>query len=379
MSKFFVALFTIHLLSSPLLAEAEEIEVFLENGDRLSGQLISRSDEELVLKVAYLGEVKLDSSLISKVEEKQSVALAAGASDSSAVPANASLPEGQENSEGVSVVAEKSEQSAPVSKEEQASLDKGGNVEKEQTAIASNAAAEASGPEKGGLLGLLASWEEEFNPLPKWKKNLQFGFNSTTGRRDLSTLNYRLDMSRKIEKSRLNFNADYAYGEANGSANLDKFATKFRWRKDISPGVFYEAESLYSSDSIKLIDSNLEQKVGLGTRLLDSETSTLSAGVGAIGRWREVNQGGTESGSLVNVFQDWDFRLTEKVSVKQDFKFAMPLDETDNYEVDFAASLRSEVTKSINLSVRFQLGFDNSLPKESREDRRLISSLGYSF
>lgn len=368
MSKFFVAVFYLSLL--PTLLFAEGVKIALKNGDRLSGELISEGEDEIRLKVDYLGEIALDRSMVARVERVGAKSL----SDESVVSEVAKQVESS-NAGGES--REVAAGGVPPASGVKAGADLSSSDSEGKDTVA-----DAKPGRTGafsGLLDILAAWEEEFNPMPKWKKNLQFGFNSTTGRRDLSTLNYRLDMSRKIEKSRLKFNADYAYGEANGVTNLDKFSTKFRWRKDISPGVFYEAQSLYSRDSIKLIDSNIEQKVGLGTRLLDSEGSTLSAGVGAVGRWREINQRGTQSDALINVFQDWEYKLTEKVSLKQDFKFAMPTDETDDYEIDFAASVRSNVTESINLSVQLQLGFDNSLPEDRREDRRLISSLGYSF
>ena len=43
------------------------------------------------------------------------------------------------------------------------------------------------------------------------------------------------------------------------------------------------------------------------------------------------------------------------------------------------AALVSDVTKSINLSLRYELGYDNSLDPEDREDRRFISTMGYKF
>ena len=105
----------------------------------------------------------------------------------------------------------------------------------------------------------------------------------------------------------------------------------------------------------------------------------LSAGLGASGRWREIASRDSDVVYLVSVFQDWDYRMSEKIRVRQDFNIAMPLEDTEGYEIKFSTAVTSAVSKSVKLSVRYELGFDNSLVDELREDRRFISSLGYAF
>ncbi|MBK1877833.1 DUF481 domain-containing protein [Pelagicoccus mobilis] len=385
MSKFFVSIFLIHLSLALAWAEGEEIQVILDNGDRLTGELISQNESEIRMRVGYLGEVTLPRARVETLERLGGVV---AKNDAEPKPeASPNIKEGEDEKKAVVAEggAQKTEKQAPAKPAPQ-------KVAPEKVLAAKGKQAVEKGePKKGeaaeqapeekkrkGVAGWLAKLEDGLDVMPKWKKNMQFGYNSASGRKDFSTLNYRLDMSRKYEKSRLNFNADYAYGDSDGSTNLDKYSVKFRWRKDISPGAFYESQSIYSADQIKSIFSNFEQKLGLGTRFLDSKTTVLSAGLGASGRWRELKKG-RDSDSLVSVFQDWDYKLSEKVRLKQDFKFAMPLDDTEEYEIDFAASLRTDVTDAINLSLRFQFGYDNSLPEDSKEDRRLISALGYKF
>jgi len=374
MSKFFVSIFLVHLSLAFSRAEVPEIQLLLDNGDRITGKLISEDELEIRLEVGYLGEVAIPRERITQLSDVEPLLAdardpATGARTEQALsavgPAKADVSGEEKDS-----VSETPTDTATVAMNDRPTVEKSG--------VAGGNSVDAKKKRKG-VLARIASAEQNWNPMPQWKKNMQFGYNATTGRKELSTLNYRLDMSRKVERNRFNFNADYAYGEANGSTNLDQYSADFRWRKDISPGAFYETQSIYSVDQIKSIDSNIEQKFGLGTRFLDSEAATFSAGSGATGRWRELAQQGKESDSLVSVFQDWDYRFTEKVRLKQDFKFAMPLDDNDEYQVDFAASIRSDVTDSINLSVRYQFGFDKSLPSDRREDRRIISALGYSF
>ncbi|MBC2606468.1 DUF481 domain-containing protein [Pelagicoccus albus] len=358
-------------------AETELAQAVLDNGDRLSGILLSQNEKEVDLQVDYLGKVVLPRDRIVDLIISPSVETLAerGSEDRVGEPKEGQGP------------PPSSQQKEPMGERPEKQL--ADSEETSEEAVNSDGSDMIRGggqvldPPKRIIVGVLATLselEEGFNPLPAWTKQLQFGFNSLSGRQEQSSLNYSLQMSRKIEKNQLNFNAAYDYGEADNTTTLDKLATRFRWRKDIGPGIYYESQSDYSSDSIKLIDSNIEQKFGLGTRFIDNTRSSLSAGLGASGRWRNfADDQEDEVAYLLNLSQDWDYKVTEKVALKQDFTVAMPLEQSEDYEVNFAASLSSAVTKSINFSIRFQFGFDNSLEDDLKEDRRIISSLGYSF
>ncbi len=357
MSKFFLSVIIFLLALSPASAALLSVQVNLDNGDSLSGTLIGETETEIRLDVDYLGEISLPRNRVKEMvtqergepEERTTPQLAIAETKIVAVP------------EKTRVIKDVPAAPDPAAVE---------TVEKKEV------------PRRSVLnriLATLGNLEDGLDLLPEWEKSLQLGLNSSSGRKDQSAQNYRLDMQRKFESSRIKIQAEYAYGQANGSPTQDRLSSSYRWRKDIGPGVFYESESDYYSDQIKLIDANIEQKLGLGTRLYDQKDSTLSAGLGASGRWRSFPTQEDEVAYLVNVFQDWDYQMSERIRVKQDFKFAMPLEDTDGYEINFSAALTSSVSKSVKLSLRYELGFDNSLDEELREDRRFISSLGYAF
>ena len=81
----------------------------------------------------------------------------------------------------------------------------------------------------------------------------------------------------------------------------------------------------------------------------------------------------------MDIFQDLDYRLSKRIRLTQDVRIAMPLEETNEYELIFSAGLTSDITESINMSMRYELEYDKSLSKDRREDQRFISSLGYNF
>ncbi len=342
MSNFRVSVFLFSLMLGAVCLRSAVVVVELDNGDILSGEPVAEQADAVVLRVDYLGKVNLPKERIDNLEEFRRAL--ASSLEPVAVADNAvgELPAVVEANGGEA--SDVMEDAAP-----------------------------------NGPLGRAQDLLVGYIPFAKWEKQLQFGLDSKSGRRDQTNFNYRFDMQRKDERDQHRVKAAYYYGEALDVTTSNRFSSSYRWRRTLSPGFFYESNTGYSFDRIKLIDSNFEHKFGLGSRIMDSETSVLSAGLGASGRWREFAVKDDEVLYLVDLFQDWDYHITERVRLKQDMRVAMPLEEEENYEINFSAALTSDITSSISVSLRYELDYDNSLNENLRENRRFISSLGYEF
>lgn len=305
----------------------------MTNGDVITGELVDVTDETVTLTVEYLGEITLPrervSNLPAVIEQLHAD-----------VDASQSAPESEGATEPHEIAV--------------------------QTAVST-------------VFASLVPVLERVVPFHGWEKRLQLGLTAQSGRKDQTDFYYRYDMQTKADRNQLRFHAEYYYGKTEDSKTSDKFASDFRWRQDIGPGIFYQSLTGFSSDAIKMIDGNVEQTLALGTRLVEREDMTISSGLGASGRWRSFDEGEDEVIYLVDVFQDWDYRINDRLRLRQDLRVAIPVEDSDAYEYDFATSLTSEITESINLSLRYELGYDNSLLGDLRADRRFVSTLGYTF
>tara|TARA_B100000900_G_scaffold384486_1_gene373345 strand:- start:588 stop:1493 length:906 start_codon:yes stop_codon:yes gene_type:complete len=212
-----------------------------------------------------------------------------------------------------------------------------------------------------------------------WSRQFEFGMNLQSGRRDKLDYNARFNVRRRIEKNDFRFEARRYFGESDRGKTTDRLYSNLRWRRDLSPGVFYQTDTLYSSDAIKEIDINLEQTLGLGYRLLNQKALKVSTGAGLSGRYREDNVDNGNTNYLFDVFQDLDYRLGSRLRFTQEFRIALPPDERSEYEYEFQAGIVSKVTDSLHLSIRYQLEYDRSLPEDRREDQRVVSSVGIDF
>jgi len=297
--------------------EAVEVRISLRNGDVLRGRLISEGDVVLI-EHSILGDVEIPKrSVRSIIRPNQSQ----NEGDTSEEPEKKELP--------------------------------------------------ASEPWMKSVVRVI-SFED-------WTRQLEFGMNLQSGRRDKFDYNARFNMRRRIEKNDFRFEARRYFGESDQEKTTDRLYSNFRWRRDLSPGVFYQSDTLYSSDAIKEIDVNLEQTLGLGYRLLNQKALKVSTGAGLSGRYREDNVDNGNTNYLLDVFQDLDYRLGSRVRLTQEFRIALPPDERSEYEYEFQAGIVSKVTDSLHLSVRYQLEYDRSLPEDRREDQRIVSSVGIDF
>lgn len=290
------------------------------NGDRLSGLLLEEGKELITINSKFLGKLTLSRTEIKKIDRPKSKASA------------------------------------------------------DQEKPSNPPTLSSSKKNRASLVSLLRPLTFE-----EWKKRLEFGMTTQSGRRDKTDFSFRLNMQRRVEKNQYRFQSRYLYGKNRGEKTTDKQNASFRWRHDIAPGVFYQTDSLYSADEIKEIDLDLEQRFGLGYRFIDSDALKLSTGAGVSGRLRDDQTMDREFEYLFDLFEDIDYRLSERLRITQDFRIALPLSETDQYLIDFRAAMVTDITESLDLSIRYQLEYDNSLSGDRREDQRLISAIGYSF
>lgn len=333
----FLSVSLIAFVGSVCGADSDRVRVSLSNGDLVSGKLLSETEDYLEVGTTYAGVVRLEKDIVLHVETLE------------ALPAKKSV-------EGVDSPATDSTKGIAVVKP----------VKTEDPVVPKVT--------RNKYLRPLM-----FNVLEKWKKRVEFGFTTQSGRRDKSDLAFRYKMQRKVGANQYLTETKILYGKTNDSVSTDRTNSFFRWRHGFAPGVFFESNSSYSSDAIKEIDYIFDQRVGVGYRFIESESIKLSTGLGGTMRLREDLNRENEQEELVDLFQDSEYKLSERVKLSQDMRFAMLLDDGDQYEVEFRASLISSLTKAVNLTVRYEIEYDASLPKDRREDRRMVSSLGYDF
>jgi len=322
-------------------SQAEEVEIVLTNGDRLKGELASEG-ETIVLKHAVLGELRMANGDVRMIERPNPQPTSSTPKlQKTAVAKTTPIPESSGKAVGFSA------------KEP-------GRIDRALQATRINR-----------FVDLI--------DLDAWTQQFEFGMNSQNGRRDKVDFNTLYSMRRKIKNNDFRVLVRRFYGESNQEKTTDRTYSNFRWRHDISPGVFYQSDTEYSSDRIKEVDLNLEQTLGVGYRFLNQKALKVSTGMGMSSRYRDRATESGETSYLVDLFQDVDYRVNNRLRLTQEFKLEVPPDKEDEYEYEFRMGMTSKVNEALHLSLRYQLEYDRSLPKDRREDQRVVSSVGIDF
>lgn len=317
----------------------QKIQIQLANGDRLTGELIWRSEGKIRFRSAVLGDLTLAETDAAILEVPEALDPAAAAQDSAAK-----------------------------------------TIAPNSLAKASATAPQAAAPAK-----------------ERWKGKIELGSVQQTGRTETLSYNLRAEAEKAVRRHTLRATGRVLYAEQNDKPSADRQDASFRWRYQLSKRTFAQSHTTYYSDEIIQIQTNFEQNAGLGYRLIDQRRHVLNLGGGLTAQYREWDAGTNGWAPYAELFQDYTFKINERISFNQDAvaqyspsdrAFNIPnrsspatVDpEEQNYKVRFNSTLQGKVTERISVNLRFEYELDNAIQVEdARETQRLTSSIGYAF
>lgn len=330
------------LFCSALLASAATSELKLKNGDRVLGDIVSRSQGVLVFRSEIFGEIKVPEAQVASLTTSQP---------------EANKPKGTKT-------------------------------------VAGRAQSPDGKPSIKEALAGMSKWRRI---LHETKGNVELGFNEQTGRSNSSTLNLRADAEYAKDVDNYHMAWRYFYGRSYGILQADHRDGSFRWRHDLKNSFFVQAITQYADDGIKKIDVNLEQSLGLGLKAYDKHDQVLNLGGGSTLEYRKAF--GFDQGSLVlgDLFEDYTWKVTERVSLKQDSSVQYsPVKragftiingqmletnaEASNYRYHFNLALQTKISGNLSINLRYEYEYDNTIPVTTmRSDQRISTTLGYGF
>lgn len=216
-------------------------------------------------------------------------------------------------------------------------------------------------------------------PAVQSKRQLEFGLTTQSGRRERSDVSLRTTLERITATNEMRLLGRYLYGESDGTRVTDLLGATFRFRQNLSPRMFGQAESRYEQDSIKQIDAEFSQSIGVGRNLIEREGLKLSVGGGTAARFRDTPTQDSEWTYLVDGFQDLVYSINSRLKITQDLSVLMAPFQDDAFLVKLNASLTSRLTNTLNMSMRYEFEYDRSLIPENRDNQRIVTSIGYAF
>lgn len=400
-----------------ILSGLHPFEVFadlliFENGDRLSGQFREQTDGRLLFESAVLGLIWVEASEVELIRETASSSLPVSpiastppnesdASDSPDAPPP--LMKAVANNAPTDPNTAATEASAPAKTIAGATPPTPPSPEKSppqakapaKTAPVENLANDNDEPDDGFLMspemralmfenqiirGLRSFW-----PLQDWKNRISAGASWLSGERDQVDLNFNFSSEKITSKSEYRLRAKYEYRNQRTSTKdwaptKDRLDSSFRFRRDIGQSFFFQANTAYLQDDIRLIDSEIEQSIGTGWRFLDKSKFKGTITPSGTARYRDISGQDGEWFFLVTLFQDFKWDFTKRNRLIQEAAVSFEPNNPGQSSYSFNFRIENQLTERLTINFAYAYSFDYNVGVGvERAEQRASTTLGLEF
>ncbi|WOO41731.1 DUF481 domain-containing protein [Rubellicoccus peritrichatus] len=327
----------------PAFLTAEVLQ--FNNGDRISGKVISQEDGKIVFKSDLLGEVTVSADEATVVpSEKVADATPAPAVAATAAPGP----------------------SAPEPTEEQ---------------IAEDAEAESMFNES---LEVARSYIEKVVP-PGWTGKYNVGLAMTESDSKSTQFNTSIEMKKDSGKHHYGWDAYYNYNANTDSAGVndkttDKYGTGFAYRYDFSERWFLQSDTTYLRDAVKQIRHQVTENVSIGYKIYDEETFKLSVAPGIAAQYNDV-VGSDEKWLGFGTFKEnLTYVFSETFNLAQDAYVRISPSGIDDIQWGGQIALNANLNKWIVASIVYNYTYDGTVgPGSSKDEQTTTLQLGFPF
>ncbi|HPC93854.1 MAG TPA: DUF481 domain-containing protein [Sedimentisphaerales bacterium] len=328
-----------------LSAMVQADELYLKNGDRLTGTLVRLTDGKLVFKADAAGEV--------------TVALADVLTFSTTGPAEVHLKDGTVLSQPI-LAAEPGT----------FAIDTGTTLRAQTFQLAD-----------------LASMNPPPKPPVKWTGSISAGVTATSGNTSTEAVNANISLARRSEKDRTTASADYARGKQEDPDTGEERTTEDWWRAKAQYDYFFSKKFFgfvngsYEKDAIAELDRRVVVGGGAGYQWIESPRTNFSTSVGLASLYEKFDNA-TDSNSELSAQAGYNFdhQLNNTVKFLHDLTYYPALEKFSDYYLTTTAELRASLTKTMFASFKTIFNYD-ATPAEGRSstDVKYIFSVGMTF
>lgn len=338
-------LYWVSICSIVFAGSAAADEVFLKNGDRLSGTIVRLTDGKLVFQSAAAGEVTIglaDVQTLATTEPAQ-VHLIDGTAFERRIVA------GQPDQFGIQTDGMLAAQTFQLTE--------------------------------------LAAINPPAKPQPKWTGSLSAGVTATSGNTSTLTANAGANVVRRSEKDRITAGFDYAKGRQEDPGTGLKVTTEDWWRVQgrydyfISEKFFAFGNGRYEKDGVALLERRVVVGGGGGYQWIESPRTNFSTSLGVASVYEKfTNQAASSSELSLQAGYNLDHQVTDTVKLIHDLTYYPAFDDFGDYYLTTTADLQASLTKSMFASLKAIFNYD-ATPATGRgsTDVKYIFSVGVTF
>jgi hypothetical protein len=334
------------------LAAAEPVTLHLQNGDRLSGFLVSESTNTVVLSNAWSPAVSVPVAAIARRESPAPVA-----------PAPAVAAAGSATNTAPAVVTAGSN-AAPVVAAAPAAPAASSTNDVAKTA----AATKPKGPDR-------------------WRTDVKFGADMIRGAKDRDILYSTVAVTyarpydhnpKQFFRNRTDYRVDYSTTDGVESANRMTGSNKTDF--DVSDRMFVYNFVGVGYDEVRKIDLQVEAGPGVGCRLVRSPKLALNAEGGL--NYQMQDREGAENIDVVQfrLGEDITWKMHQRVTFTQKATLLAAINDPDELQFRLEGNLAFGLVQNLTFNLTaLELYDTRPVPGVTRNEFQLRSSLGLTF
>lgn len=311
-------------------------KIFLKNGDRISGRVLSVERDILVIRTPYAGTLRIARTSVKKIVPPLSLRITLKTGE---------VVDGDTHTF--------SQNSISLSLNEESR-----NIPNEQ------------------IWGLEIKGREK----SPWSGNIAAGMGLTQGNSDIFSLNIQGALLRETARKQFRFKGSQVFKRSDGStdANRADGEVKFAYFRD--PIWFSFIRERLETDADADVDIRSDSTFGLGARVIDRKAMRLEFELGPGYGFTRFDGGDREeavTGRIGAYLRTFFWKI-----IKFEFEpeFIQSFDDGDNFLIRADASLTFPIQEKLNFVLSVKERFDNT-PAEGHErnDLSVFSNLQYMF
>ena len=336
-------LYAVLICSLLFAVSAEADEVFLRNGDRLSGTMVRLTEGKLVLTSDVAGEVTVNMADIQTFSTNG--------------PMEVHLKDG--------VVLH---QRITAGQAGQFGIETGETLQAQMFQLAD-----------------VVSINPPAKREPKWTGSLSAGLTATTGNTSTEAFNASFAVARRGARDRATAGADFAKGRQKvggvKTTTEDWWRVKAQYDYFISKKFFAFVNGRYEKDAIALLDRRVVLGGGGGYQWIESEKTNFATTAGLASLYEKFsNQLNSTSELSLQLGYNFDTQLSKNVKFLHDVAYFPALDQFSDYYLTATAEVRASLVGTMFANFKTIFNFDKTpAVGQSDTDIKYIVGVGATF
>ncbi|MBN2456336.1 MAG: DUF481 domain-containing protein [Sedimentisphaerales bacterium] len=320
-------------------------EIYLKNGDRITGKIKTLADGKITFESEFAGTVSIDLSNIATFNTNEEVEV---------------------HLEGGTVFKQR--------------------IVRSTTGSFAIAGDEKLKPQEFDVETILAINPAEKLP-PAWHGEISAGMTSTRGNSVTDTQSFSVNLHKRTEKDRSLFTIDYIRNEYEDQDTGEKKKSQDEWKMRGKYDYFFTErffgylDGRYERDSIAELDRRVIIGTGGGYQWVESEEFNFSTEAGIASLYEKYDNQ-TDSSSQVSgqIGYHLDKKLTQKLMFINDLTYYPGLEKFSDYFLTTTAELRADITQEIFTNFKVVFDYDATPSQDADStDVKYIWGMGYKF